>query len=616
MVLNPLQERAVEFVDGPVLCLAGPGSGKTKVITLRIQHLIDTGISPSDIAVITFTKAAALEMKERFDNLSDNKYPVTFATFHSLFWSILQQEKRYKASDIVMGARRLDIVKEAIAFCGLNCDDKDLITLFSTHISVLSNKLYSYREAMFDNYNEESFRVYEAYQALKDKYRLLDFDDMLKKTYDLFINDKECLKRWQKRFSYFLIDEMQDMNDMQFELMKMLSAAYNNVFAVGDDDQSIYGFRGANPEVMKSFRDYYENCRVINLNTNYRNPSNILVAANKLISHNNNRFEKEIKFVKDAGLIEIKTLKSTKEEADFVAKRIISLSKGGLSFEDMAVLYRNHSDARFVVDTFLDLKIPFFLKEKIPNIYSHFIFDDIEAYFQIAVGNSTRKRMLRIMNRPNRYIHRQCVEQGYDFASMLYFYGGNRPMQLKIQALQRDMELMSKMSPYAAVNYILNVMGYMDFLKDQSIEENCEINEYIEITDFVLSTFRDCKTIIKAIEKLQYLRLKVDYENKSKGDDKRGKVGLYTLHSSKGLEFNTVFIVGVNEGIMPYKKAVKTADLEAERRLFYVGITRSKESLILSSVEEKNRDRMYPSRFIHELGLDEDNYSSPPKASS
>ncbi len=616
MILNPLQERAVETIDGPVLCLAGPGSGKTKVITLRIKHLIDTGISPSDIAVITFTKAAALEMKERFDNLSDNKYPVTFATFHSLFWGILQQEKRYKASDIVMGARRLDIIKEAIAYAGLNCDDKDLLTLFSTHISVLSNKLYTSHETIFDNYNDESFRVYEAYQALKDKYRLIDFDDMLKKTYDLFINDKECLVRWQKHFTYFLIDEMQDMNDLQFELMKMLSAASNNVFAVGDDDQSIYGFRGANPEVMKSFKDYYENCNVINLNTNYRNPSNILVAAGKLISHNNNRFEKEINFVKNAGLIEIRPLKNTKEEAEFVANRILSLNKGGLSFDEMAVLYRNHSDARFVVDTFLDLKIPFFLKEKMPNIYSHFIFDDIEAYFQIAVGNSTRKRMLRIMNRPNRYIHRQCAEQGYDFNSMLNFYRGNATMQTKVQALQRDLELISKMAPYAAVNYILNVMGYMDFLKELSIEENCEINEYIEITDFMLSTFKDCKTIAKAIEKLQYLRLKVDHENRSKADDKKGKVGLYTLHSSKGLEFNTVFIVGVNEGVMPYKKALKTADLEAERRLFYVGITRSKESLILSSIEEKNRDRMYPSRFIHELGLDEEDYSSSPKASS
>lgn len=277
--------------------------------------------------------------------------------------------------------------------------------------------------------------------------------------------------------------------------------------------------------------------------------------------------------------------------------------------DDIAVLYRNHSDARFVVEQLLTENIPFFLKEKAPNIYSHFIFSDLEAYFNIAIGNITRERMLRILNRPNRYFHRQSVEHDYSFNGMKRFYQNNSVMTNRVEELSRDINLISKMSPFAAANYIKGMMGYDRFLKEYSIEKDKEFQDLAEVFSFFMETVKDCKTIKKALEKINYLRLKIDFENKNKKQEKYGKIGLYTMHSSKGLEFKNVYIIGVNEGNIPSKKAKTIDEIEAERRLFYVGITRTKENLHISFVNTKNRDRAYPSRFIAELDIE--NYSSP-----
>ncbi len=605
MILNPLQQRAVDHIDGPCLCLAGPGSGKTKVLTLRVQNLINKGINPVDIVVITFTKAAAIEMKERFVALSNQPSAVTFATFHSLFWGILQQEKGYKASDIVMGSRRLDLIKEAVNSAGINETDKDMVTLFSTNISYLSNLSFEKRKTIhFENFHQESLKVAEKYKSLKKKYHLLDFDDMLEEAYLLFQSNEAILKKWQDRFNYFLIDEMQDMNELQFDLVKLLSVKANNVFAVGDDDQSIYGFRGANPGLMQDFQSYYKDCLTLVLNINYRSPSNVVEIAKKLIDHNTNRFAKDIMHNNPPGQIVYQKINTGLEEGAYVCQKVEALVKEGDFYDSIAVLYRNHSDARFLVESFLEKGIPFFIKDQMPNIYTHFIIEDLECYFQIAIGNKTRKRILRILNRPNRYLHRQCAQSG-KIPAMKAFYFDNPQAFRRLESMERDLELIAKMSPYAAINYILNIVGYKDFLKEYSLEQGAELREYMDIVGFVLETVKDCRTINKALEKLDYLRLKVDYENKAKANERSGKVGLYTLHSSKGLEFDNVFIIGVNEGSIPYRKAVSKEDIEGERRLFYVGITRTKKRLFLSSLQEKNRDRLYPSRFINELGIED-----------
>lgn len=585
--------------EGPCMVLAGPGSGKTYTLTRRIIKLIESGVPANEILVITFTKAAAIEMKERFQRLSDDVYPVTFGTFHSLFWGILQKELGYKSTDIVMGKQKEQLMYTAFTSIDNRCEDKMLLNLFSMELSTFYNSaknIEDYEPKYIDK--KDLIEFAKAYEALKNKYHVIDFDDMLLKTYRLFKSKPNVLYKWQTRFSYFLIDEMQDMNDVQFELITMLGQRTKNIFCVGDDDQSIYGFRGANPKVMNKFVKHFEGTETIVLDYNYRNPKNLVDCAHKLISKNTLRFQKNIKSTSPDGKISINCYDNEFIEAKEVIKTINGLLQDNTSLNDIAILYRNHSDARFIVDALINENIPFYLKEKMPNIYSHFVISDIEAYFQIAAYNSTKERLLRIINRPNRYLHRRAVEEGRDLKGMLRFYQDNQNAHRQVEALINDINLISKMSPVSAINYIKNIIGYGQYLKEEAVNAGVLETEYIDVLDFLTGVLKDCKTIKQAIDKLNILKLKVDFENKNNEKDKKNKIGLYTLHSSKGLEFENVFIISANEGIIPTNKADSKEEIEAERRLFYVGITRTKKNLYLSYTNKKNRDK---SRFLTEL---------------
>lgn len=611
MNLNDNQIMAINHLAGPCICIAGPGSGKTLTLTLRLQRLVDMGIDGSSILVITFTRAAALEMKERFLKLTGDS-SVVFGTFHSAFYGMLKEEHAIDSYEIISSNRRYSLIKEAFMSVIQEEYSDDLADNYLREISYMKNIMAGddYKSKSVNSHNLWS--LYKEYERLKRNNKLMDYDDMLTLTYELFVSNKEALSRWQERFKYILIDEAQDMNELQYNIVKLLSLDRKNIFLVGDDDQSIYGFRGANPGIMQQFREDY-NSKVIVLDTNYRCPRNIVDVAAKLISHNTNRFAKNINSIKADGMLSIHMLSDEKEESEYVLHALEVLCPKREDYSNCAILYRNHIEASSIVEGLIQSNIPFFLKDHMPNIYEHFVMDDMISFFRLAQGQINRVNLLKVINKPQRYIARAAITNGDSiYNDLMTYYRSKQWMLERINNFFYDIKRINNLSAYAACNYIRKAMGYDDYLVTYALDNGKNRDEYLNIADFFMEVVRECRSIEDAIVKISECKKVIALKNEEQKHSKVEGVGLYTMHSSKGLEFDNVFIIRVNEQVIPSKKAITDAELEEERRMLYVAITRAKSKLFITGVNNKKREKVYPSRFISEL----DNYSSPSSSSS
>lgn len=612
MNLNKSQIKAIRHDKGPMLVLAGPGSGKTLVITRRTQNLIEEyGVNPANILVITFTKAAASEMKVRFHKLTGGwAKGVNFGTFHAIFFTILKYAYNFNGSNIIKWDQKYQIFKEIIQNLELDVDDeKEVVSNMMSEISAVKGERMDISHYHSINFSDNHFKViYDSYEEGLRKANLIDFDDMLLLCYELLSKRKDILEQWQKRFKYILIDEFQDINQVQYDIIKMLALPENNLFIVGDDDQSIYRFRGAKPEIMLNFNKDYSGADIVNLDTNYRSTKSIVNAAAKVIKNNNNRYPKNIHTNNEEGSKPIiKTFKDIKEENDQVVKKVIEYSKKGTLYSEMAILYRTNTQPRSLATKLLEYNIPFYMKDNIPNIFEHWISKNIIAYIQLARGHRQRKLFLEVMNRPNRYISRKVLtKQDIKLDELREYYKDKNWMVDRINKLEYDLKLMRKMSPYAAINYIRKGIGYDDYLKEYASERRIKEEELFELLDELHEGSREYKTfedwLLHIKEYKEELKLQLKKEKKEMGDS----LTMATMHSSKGLEFKVVFIIDANEGIIPHHKAVLDEDLEEERRLFYVAMTRAKEELYIYSVKKRYNKELDCSRFVGEIMLDLD----------
>ena len=605
MYFNISQTSAIRHKDGAMIVLAGPGSGKTAVITHRTKNLIkEYNIDPKSILVITFTKAAALEMKQRFIQLmGEEKANVNFGTFHAIFFTILKHAYNFSSSNIITEEQRYELMRDIISHYDVEFkDENDFIGNLYSEISQIKNARLDINTYYSNQCGEEIFRnIYNDYVNRLNRSKLIDFDDMLTYTYELFIERKDILAAWQKKFKYILIDEFQDINFIQYEIIKMLALPENNLFIVGDDDQSIYRFRGSKPEIMLNFDKDYPNAKKVILNTNYRCGKYIVETSKNLISNNKKRFEKDIVAAKDDETpVNYITFESRKDENLYLIKDIDSKIKQGQSFNDFAVLFRTNTQPRGLIEQLITYNIPFKIKDYIPNIYEHWIARDLFSYIKIAIGSRERKDFLRIINRPKRYISRNSLYGPYiSFDEWIKLYDEQPWIAERIEKLEMDMKFISKMSPYAAINYIRRGIGYDDFLIEFAKYKNINKEEFFDIIDDIQFSAKGYKTFDEWYEHIElYTReLKKQAEKKLNNSN---AVTLATMHSSKGLEFENVYIIDANEGMMPYKKAVLEKDIEEERRLFYVGMTRAKTSLSIYSVKSINEKDSVISRFVIE----------------
>lgn len=605
MSFNTSQQTAIRHGDGPMLVLAGPGSGKTTVITERTKYLItECGVNPSNILVVTFTKAAAAEMKERFFRLMGGAaHPVTFGTFHAVFFAILKHAYHYRAGNIVREEQKFACMRELIAKHRLEYEDEtEFITSVLGEIGLVKNTGIALSNYYSTTCAEEIFRrLYSEYHEFLYKNRLIDFEDMLVYTWELFSERQDILALWQQKYRYILIDEFQDINKMQFDVVKLLAGRTKNLFVVGDDDQSIYRFRGAKPELMLHFKDDFPETKTVLLDVNYRSGETIVTDALRLISHNRERYDKCIRAGNGTqGTVEYSIFKNQKEENLRVIRDIQEIAERGASYSDVAVLFRTNTQQRLTMELLMEYNVPFRSRDNVPNLYEHWIAKDIFSYIRIAQGSRARSDFLRIMNRPKRYITRESLDEDTVAFDAWEWYFEEQPwVAERIQKLERDIKKLGRMNPYAAINYIRKGIGYDEFCEEYAdyrrmrVEDLYDVLEELQegakgFTDFD-AWFDHIGQYTKELERLR-----------RNEEPQRDAVALATLHSAKGLEYGHVYLMDVNEGVMPYKKAVLEQDIEEERRMFYVGMTRAKKNLHIFSVRELNGKDADVSRFVAE----------------
>ncbi len=612
MSFNHAQSQAIAHKDGPCMVLAGPGSGKTTVITNRIRHLIEEEqVSPEEILVITFSKAAAKEMRERFFALPGMQgQRVTFGTFHGIYYGILKWAYRLNRSNILSEEEKYQLLKEVTHRISKDMDeDRECLQTISEEIGKVKNSCCELESFHAQSCDGELFqKVYDEYERVRKIRRKLDFDDMLVMTKELFVQRPDILKRWQERYRYILIDEFQDINQVQYDVVRMLALPENNLFIVGDDDQSIYQFRGARPEIMLHFPCDYPGTKEIVLDVNYRSTSTIVEAAQNLVRHNKNRYEKNMDSYHGQGMpIEVREFADGIQESRYVLEQIREAMRQGVHPSQIAVIFRTNMEARTLVETATEYNLPFQMKEYLPSLYEHFICRDFITYMEMAFGDRSRGKYLQIMNRPNRYIGRESIEtKEVSFEQLRIFYEDKEWMLDRIDEWELDLLTLRKMAPYSAIQYIRKKIGYDDFILQYAKERNISMEDLTEVISEIEETAKQYKTNEEWLEHIERCE-EIEKEHKNRmtqaQTDGSDRISFLTMHGAKGLEFDLVFIIGVNEKITPYKKAKLDAELEEERRMFYVAITRARKRLLITHTKIKNGKEMSPSRFLNELFL-------------
>lgn len=611
MQTNKAQSEAISHKEGPMMVLAGPGSGKTLVITQRTKYLIEKyGVNPSKILVITFTKAAATEMKERFKKIMGEVYaPVYFGTFHSVFFAILRQAYNFNGNNILRESQRIQFLKEIIEKLELEIDDEsDFISGITGEISAVKNERIPLEHYYSMNCSEEVFRViYRKYEEKLRRANLIDFDDMLVFCYELFKERPDILAAWQKRFEYILIDEFQDINQVQYDIVRMLAMPEDNLFIVGDDDQSIYRFRGAKPEIMLNFEKDYKQTKKVLLDINYRSSVAIVDTALRVIKNNRNRFAKSIRTINGNGAeVVYRTFDGQPEENKDIVENILRYTKSGYEFSDIAVLFRTNTQSRLLIEKLMEYNIPFTMRDSIPNIYEHWITGNIISYIRIAMGSKDRKEFLQIINRPKRYVSREYINTTeISLEKLKEVYKDKEWMQERIEKLEYDIKLLGRMDTYSAINYIRKGIGYEEYLAEYADFRKIKVEDLMDVLDEIQESSKNYKTFEDWFAHIEEYTIEIREQEKNKQMD-ANSVSLSTMHSSKGLEYKLVFIIDANEGITPHKKAVVDADLEEERRMFYVAMTRAKEQLFIYSLKERFNKKLEISRFVGESLVDSD----------
>jgi ATP-dependent DNA helicase Rep len=631
--LNPQQREAVKYLDGPLLVLAGAGSGKTRVITYKIAHLIrECGYSPANIAAITFTNKAAREMSERAAKLLQGSASrgLTVTTFHSLGLQILRAEAAklgYKPRfSILDAADSMHLLAEII-----KTTDKGELRSAQQRISLWKNALVSPGAALRDAEDEAELsaaRIYRAYQDTLAAYQAVDFDDLIRLPVELFQRDEESLARWSGKLRYLLIDEYQDTNACQYQLLKLLAGVRGAFTAVGDDDQAIYAWRGADVENLRVLQRDYPGLQVVKLEQNYRSTVRILRTANRLIAHNAKLFEKRL--WSDLGLgdpIQVTAARDEEHEAETVVMRLLAHKfEHRTRFSDYAILYRGNHQSRVFEQVLRNEKVPY-QQSGGSSFFERAEIKDIVAYLRLLANSDDDPAFIRALTTPKRGLGAQTLEKLGQYAAQrrisLFAAAFEAGAESLVGAKQHqglmtfcrfinNLQFRAAREPAGRIlEDLLKAIGYEAHLFDTE-ETRTAQTKWNNVQDFAAWLTKkgeeEQRSLIDLTQTIALLNIL-----ESRDDRETDAVRLSTLHAAKGLEFPHVFLVGVEEGILPHRECVDAGLVEEERRLMYVGITRAQKSLTVTYCRKRKRGREWqgcePSRFIAELGEEDVRFS-------
>lgn len=607
--LNTAQQKAVCHETGPMLVLAGPGSGKTTVLLCRISRLLERGLAkPQEILALTFSKAAAEEMKSRFENLNGAS-GVSFGTFHSIFFRILRSRYGWNVEQIFQEEERRNILRNSIEAEKWDIPDlEEYISQFFSQLSLMNSELEQPNRFTPVGMPVKEFRkLYRAYEGYKERHEKLDFDDMLTQCYQLLREDAAVREYWQRKYKFILVDEFQDVNQAQFACLQILAEKHQNLFVVGDDDQSIYAFRGARPDFLLHFPTLYPAAKKVTLNTNYRSTERIVNLAERVIGNNEVRFVKNMKGIGEAGdKVTFFLAEDAAKEAAHIAEKIGRLLDEGVPLTEIAVIYRTNLQGGAFARELYKRGIPYDLRDNSGNVYEHWVAKDLLAYLLLAENEESDSALRRILNKPKRYIGKDLLAEAetmpYTLLRSFFVCPSLKGWQEEnLENLRIDLNQIRKRTPYDAVKYIRKVIGYDEYLEEFAAYRRTSAQVLQEIADEIMETAKDCADVRSFREQLERLSLQMKEQSRKKGQ-KRNGVALMTMHGAKGLEFRAVFLPSLVEGIVPHEKGMDT--VAEERRLFYVAMTRASEKLCLSAILQRYEKERKPSRFLAEMGLD------------
>lgn len=629
---NEQQHKAIIWNRGPALILAGPGSGKTYTTVERVRYLIEVHhVDPSHILVITFTKAAARQMRDRFLTRMGGQFcPVSFGTFHAVFLHILKTSCHYDSNCILSEKEKREYLR--IVLNGIETEfptEEDWEEALLAQIGYLKNTGSIPEGFACGGLKPEVFRqVFLRFQRLLQEMGRLDLDDFAAAVRHLFVSDPGALAGWREKFRYILVDEFQDVNAVQYEVLKLLAGEEKNLFVVGDDDQAIYGFRGSDPRIMRQFLADFPEAARIGLSVNYRSRPGIVEAAGRLIGANRERLAKQIRAGKQAapfalpmpetggiwkplsgdGTVWAAGFCDRRQQAESLVRVIEAFRKEGNGLS-VAAIFRTNTDGALLAEKLGEAQIPFSMKEKWKSPYAHPVCQDLLAYLKFAKSERDRRSFFRIMNRPCRYLSRQKVGEGQvSFQELAFAYREKPYMKQQILKMQTDISRIAGMDLYAAVNYVRKGIGYENWIVRELNGEKQK--EAMEMATF----FQDSVKHFSSVEQLEDHICRYEKSLSEAGKKETEKAGdrveIMTMHGAKGLEYDIVFLPDCNEGIVPHKKSAAGKELEEERRMFYVGMTRAKERLFLSWVSGTKEDPGFASRFLGDCGYREEYRSS------